>query len=169
MNIRRYEARPDGLVLETSNGRMKLTPYASGTIRVQYTLEPTFGAGRSFMIVREADGAVPYTVEEDERRLYFSTSSLAIQIDKRTGAFVYRDAAGTLLAQEPARGGKSLVPVDVVRAVFDEDARLETGQGGGRSADPRVAGANRGRPTGLSHEARVRLGGRRSVVRIGLA
>lgn len=129
MNIRRYEARPDGLVLETSNGRMKLTPYASGTIRIQYTLEPTFGAGRSFMIVREPDGAVPYTVEEDERRLYFSTSSITVEIDKRTGAFVYRDAAGNLLAQEPPRGGKTLVPVDVVRAVFDEDARLETGQG----------------------------------------
>src|SRR5690606_14284407 len=49
-----------------------------------------------------------------------STSALTINIDRQTAAFTYRTSDGALLTKEPARGGKTLTPVDVVVSVFDE-------------------------------------------------
>ena len=46
-------------------------------------------------------------------------------VDVQTLAFTYRDSAGRLLTREPARGGKSLEPVDVAISVIDEAAITE--------------------------------------------
>ncbi|MDI4648091.1 TIM-barrel domain-containing protein [Cohnella hashimotonis] len=129
MKILRYEAQPGGLVLETSEGRMKLTPYSSRTIRIQYTMETAFGGQESIMIIRGPDPDLSYTTKEESYHLIFSTADITIRIDKQTGAFAYYDTNGSLLVQEPSRGGKTLVPIEVVKAVFDDDVKLETGQG----------------------------------------
>ena len=44
-------------------------------------------------------------------------------IDRKTAAFTYRDAA-VRLTKEPARGGKTLVPVDVVVSVLTKRRRF---------------------------------------------
>ena len=43
-----------------------------------------------------------------------ATAQFTIDIDRQTAAFTYRDKQGRLLTREPARGGKTLEPVDVV-------------------------------------------------------
>lgn len=129
MAILNYQTTPNGLVLETSEGRMKLTPYSSRVIRIQYTREGTFSARESLMIVRRPAADAPYSVREESHKVVFSTSDITVRIDKKTGAFAYCDAKGNLLVQEPSRGGKSLVPIDVHKPMFDDDAKLETGQG----------------------------------------
>ena len=51
---------------------------------------------------------------------------MTIDIDRQTAAFTYRDRDGALLTKEPARGGKTLIPIDVVLSVFDESAARKT-------------------------------------------
>ncbi len=120
---------PDGLLLETSNGKMKLTPYTDGIVRIQYTLEPDFGSAESLMIIRGPEAGVEFAVDDREGDVSLRTSRLTVRIDKRTSAFAYYDAQGQLLAKEPSRGGKSLDPIEVMKAVFDANTGLETGQG----------------------------------------
>lgn len=129
MRLIRYDATAEGLVLNTSGGTMRLTPLADGIVRIRYTTKPAFSRQESLMIVRTAEPPVPYSVEETPDAVIFRAAAIEVRIDKRTCAFAYYDSAGLLLTREPSRGGKTLEPVDVVVSVFDEDARIEAGQG----------------------------------------
>lgn len=119
----------DGLELKTTKGRMKLTPYTDRAIRIQYTQEESFSTKESLMIVGKPGPENKFAVEEFEDHIAFRTATLTIKVDRSTCAFAYYDASGELLVREPARGGKTLVPVDVVKSVFDETIRIETEQG----------------------------------------
>ena len=127
MAILTYTSRPDGLYIQTSTSWLLLTPYAPQTIRVRCSAKPEFSTRPSFMVVAQPDPAAAYTVTDAGDALHFATAAVTIVIDKRTAAFTYLDAQGNLLAKEPAGGGKTLMPVDVVVSVFDEGANLETG------------------------------------------
>jgi alpha-D-xyloside xylohydrolase len=63
---------------------------------------------------------VPFSVEETADTLRLSTEAVSIEVDCETAAFTYRAADGSLLTREPARGGKTLDPIDVHVSVFDE-------------------------------------------------
>lgn len=122
-----YCIQPDGLYLQSAQGGMALTPFTSSTIRIRYTQKPEFGVDESLMVVSKPEAGVHYAVEETPDSLIFSTAKITIAIDKQTAAFTYFDNRGALLAKEPARGGKTLVPVDVVVSVFDESIVAEAG------------------------------------------
>ena len=97
-----------------------LTAYSSRAIRIRYTERPEFSRQPSLMIVAQPDGLVHFNIGETEASLFFATADLTIEIDRQTLAFTYRDTAGCLLTREPARGGKTLEPLDVAISVFDE-------------------------------------------------
>ena len=59
----------------------------------------------------------------------FSTKKVKLLINKETAAFTYLDGAGNLLVKEPKRGGKTLVPIDVMKTVHDEKAELKVERG----------------------------------------
>ena len=118
--------QPDELILEHAQGRMALTPVTPRLIRVRYTTKPAFSSRQSLMVVPQRAPNAPFTVSETAERITFSTSALTIDIDRQTAAFTYRDRDGALLTKEPARGGKTLIPIDVVLSVFDESAARKT-------------------------------------------
>ncbi len=122
----RHTLQPDELILELGEGRMALTPVTPRVVRVRYTTRPAFSSRQSLMVVPQRAEHVPFTVRETPEYITFSTSTLTIDIDRQTAAFTYRDAAGALLTKEPARGGKTLVPVDVVVSVFDETTAVRS-------------------------------------------
>jgi len=124
-----YSRLPDSVLIETAEGLIKLTPSSAGIIRVRYTLGRTFSAQASLMIVAQALAPVEFTVSETEDCLSVSTAALSIQINKQTAAFTYLDSSGALLTKEPDKGGKTLVPVDVVTSVFDQAAVVQIEQG----------------------------------------
>ena len=104
--------------------RTRRRPSASAT-----RAKPEFSTRQSLMVVAQPDAGCrlsPCTETADS--LLFATSAVTIAIDKRTAAFTYLDSQGKLLTKEPARGGKTLMPVDVVVSVFDEaTSPMETG------------------------------------------
>ncbi|MCB0237753.1 MAG: DUF4968 domain-containing protein, partial [Anaerolineae bacterium] len=88
--------------------------------RVRYTLGEEFSSAESLMVVSRPDANVNFTIAEEPDCLIVSTADLTIEIDRRSAAFTYRDNSGRLLTREPASGGKTLTPVDVVVSVFDD-------------------------------------------------
>jgi alpha-D-xyloside xylohydrolase len=97
-----------------------LNLYSSRSIRVRYTERSEFSNTPSLMIIAQPDEHVRFEVREDERSLLFSTDDLTIEIDRQMLAFTYCDRTGYLLTREPARGGKTLEPIDVTVSAFDE-------------------------------------------------
>ncbi|KRF10207.1 glycoside hydrolase [Paenibacillus sp. Soil766] len=128
MNVLSYEIQSNGLLLRTSKGRVKLTPYSATSLRVQYTQEEQFSSKPSLMIQALPDPNVQFEVMEQEEQLILSTSRLRLEIDKATTAFTYKESNGKVLAMEPRRGGKTLVPIEVLKSVFDGAASLQTTQ-----------------------------------------
>ncbi len=126
MTIRAYSTSSEGLHIESDRGYLLITPYSSRAIRVRYSLQPTFNpitgqaASNSLMVIAAPDPLTRFTVDETADGLIFSTLEVTITIQRQTLAFTYYDCEGQLLAKEPARGGKTLDPVEVWVSVFDE-------------------------------------------------
>jgi alpha-D-xyloside xylohydrolase len=128
--IIQHFSEPDGLIIKTSDGFIKLTVYGPNIIRVRYTLASEFSAKESLMIEAQPHAFADFAVQEtQDNSLLFSTAELQVRINKKTGAFTYLDASGELLTKEPDRGGKTLVPIDVIKPVFDASAPIQTLQG----------------------------------------
>ena len=122
MPILSYCTTPEGLFVDTGDGRLAITPRTSRCIRIRYSLEREFSSRPSLMVLpggHAAGGAPAFTVSEDREKLTFSTDDVAITIDRQTAVFAYYGSDGVLLTREPGRGGKTLEPIDVIVSQFD--------------------------------------------------
>jgi alpha-D-xyloside xylohydrolase len=126
MPILSYTSGPDGLNIESDRGFLWITPYSPCSIRIRYTLQPAFSPKASLIVTACPDPTAHFQVSETPEALIFSTSQVTIAIQRQTLAFTYSNSQGQLLTREPARGGKTLDPVDVLVSVFDESAPLES-------------------------------------------
>ena len=117
MKLINFTAQRNSLRLETWRGLIDLTAYSADIVRIRYTLESVFSPDKSLMVVSEAQNSVEVSVQETTEALFFSTSRLSIQINRNTLAFTYRDSHGQILTREPDRGGKTLMPVDVIKFI----------------------------------------------------
>jgi alpha-D-xyloside xylohydrolase len=113
------------VIIETRGGFLELTPYTDSIVRVRYAPTREFSIKKSLMIQNAPSVAVAIDVSETAETLIFSTPKLSIRINRQTGAFTYLDGSGQILTKEPDRGGKTLVPVDVVTSVFDESVEAQ--------------------------------------------
>jgi alpha-D-xyloside xylohydrolase len=129
MKLINFTIQPNGLRLETSQGLIDLTAYSPDIVRIRYTLESDFSPIKSLLIVSEAQNPVEVSVQETDEALFFSTTKLSIQINRNTLAFTYRDSNGQILTREPDRGGKTLMPVDVIQFIPDEDNSIKSEMG----------------------------------------
>ncbi len=125
MKLLNYTAQANGLRLETSRGLIDLTVYSPDIVRIRYTLESVFSPNKSLMVVSEAQNPVEIFIQETTEALFFSTSKLSIQIDRHTLAFTYRDAYGQILTREPTGGGKTLMPMDVIKSIPREENNIQ--------------------------------------------
>jgi alpha-D-xyloside xylohydrolase len=92
---------------------------------VRYAPTQEFSTKESLMISQSPNLRARFEVSETAETLFFSTSKLSIQINRQTGAFTYLDHSGQILTKEPDRGGKTLVPIEVVKSVFDETVQAQ--------------------------------------------
>src|SRR5512133_2755270 len=127
MPILTYKTQPDGLLIQSDQGWLGLTIYSSRAVRVRYTEQSAFSNKPSLMVVAQPDERGRFNIRETAASLLFSTDDLTIEIDRQTLAFTYCDSKGDLLTREPARGGKTLEPIDVTVSVFDEAIIREDG------------------------------------------
>ena len=121
MRILSHQVGADGLTVHTDAGLLALTPRTNRTVRVRFTLEDSFSQQPSLTVIPVSADApnVPFSVVEDRDRIVISTDAMSIEVARETVALTYRTIDGTLLTREPARGGKTLTPVQVLRSEFD--------------------------------------------------
>jgi alpha-D-xyloside xylohydrolase len=141
MPLLSYTSTSDGLYIQSDRGWLALIPFTPRAVRVRYTLRDTFSTQPSLMVTCPPQDGHSFKVDETPTHLVFSTAEISIAIDRQTLAFTYRDRHGCLLTREPARGGKTLEPVDVLVSVFDQSAQTESRDNpDGVRIDARVAG-----------------------------
>lgn len=117
---------PDNVaLLQIPGGFLELTPYSDSIIRIRYAATEVFSTKKSLMIQGHPGARVEFDVRETVETLTFSTTRLSIQINRQTGAFTYLDSSGQILTKEPERGGKTLVPIEVVKSIFDETVQAQ--------------------------------------------
>jgi len=132
MTIHSYSTESDGLYIESDRGCLSLVPYSPRAIRVRYSLHPILppsaskSGSSSLIVTARPDPLVRFTVNKTAEGVIFSTSEVTITIQCQTLAFTYCDIQGHVLTKEPARGGKTLHPVDVLVSVFDESTTVES-------------------------------------------
>ena len=122
MKVLDHRVEPDGVVLTTSTGPLKVQAIGERVLRVVLTGREVFSPAPSLVLVEDLERTAP-AVEETSNELVLSTARLVLRVDRASGAFTWTDADGGLLVREPRDGAetKVLEPVDVVRTVFDED------------------------------------------------
>lgn len=125
MQLIQYTIRSNAVIIETTNGFLELTAYTDDVVRVHYAPTREFGTKESLMIHCSPSAAIEADINETAEALIFATRKLSIRINKQTGAFTYLDSSGQILTKEPNRGGKTLVPIDVLKSVFEESAEAQ--------------------------------------------
>jgi alpha-D-xyloside xylohydrolase len=121
----KYTWHGNTVMIETPTGFLELTPCSENIIHVRFALTEAFSTKPSLMVQNAPNASVYFNISETPESLTFTTLKLSIRINKRTGAFTYLDSSGQILTKEPDRGGKTLVPVDVVKSVFDETVKAQ--------------------------------------------
>jgi alpha-D-xyloside xylohydrolase len=128
MQLIRHTVHADKVTLETSSGFLQLIPYTDRIIRIRYAATSDFSTTESLMILPDVQQSVVFHVSESPESLSFSIPQLTIQINRATTAFTYLNAAGEVLTKEPDRGGKSLIPTNVMKTLFDESVTAKSRQ-----------------------------------------
>lgn len=125
--IQRIERTPQGLTIQTDNALMRIDVYSDTVFRVVCTGGDGFRAEKSLIVTMPGPGTAGFQVDELPDFVRIRTAELMCDVSRETGAFIWRDAEGAVLTREPARGGKTLNRVDVVKTDFDgsADVRLE--------------------------------------------
>jgi alpha-D-xyloside xylohydrolase len=121
----RHTNHDNVVLLQIRGGFLELTAYSDSIIRVRFAPTQEFSTKASLMIHPSPNLRVGFEVSETAETLLFSTSKLSIRINKQTSAFTYLDSSGQILTKEPDRGGKTLIPVDVVKSVFDDTVEAQ--------------------------------------------
>ena len=125
MHSIQYAIYGNSAIIETTEGFLELTPFSDNIIHVRYAPTREFSTKESLMMRCSPDTSVELAVSETTKAITLSIPQLSIRINRQTGAFTYLDSSGELLTKEPDRGGKTLIPVDVLKSVFDETAETQ--------------------------------------------
>ncbi len=142
MIVESWCTEADGVVLQTSSGRLKVQAIGPRVMRVVFTSHPSFGSDESLMVVGGLDRSAPI-VEETPESIVLSTSRLRLLIERKSAAFTWTDASGQLLFREPHDRAetKVLAPIDVIHSVFDAETATTTVRGA--DGDKSVVGQTR--------------------------
>ena len=123
-----YTLHSNTAIIQIPIGFLELIPYSDSIIRVRYAPTQVFSTKKSLMVESAPSPSAAIQVNETAEAIVFSTTKLSIQVNKQTGAFTYLDHSGQILTKEPDRGGKTLIPTDVIKSVFDDSVKAQIRQ-----------------------------------------
>ncbi len=129
MELKSYHRNEEGLVLETSEGRLRIQAWAEDRLRITYTRAERFSEKPSLCVLPRSSPRVEGSLVEAGGGLDFILSGLRLHIDAASCAFSYHSPAGRLLAREPSRGGKFLNPFTLDKFLPDGEGRIVAQQG----------------------------------------
>lgn len=103
----------DGLAIAMAGGTLRLWPVARKAVRVTFILEDSFSARESLVVVKPPDRDVEWTVEETEDAVRLVMDEITVEVDRVSGALVFKDSSGEVLLAEPTRDSREVKPVQV--------------------------------------------------------
>lgn len=112
------------LILETSNGKIKLEPCSNSIIHVVYTQEEEFSKVQSLGVAKKDFDCI-WSFDETNSHVNLKTPLITVSVSKDTCAISYFDVQGNLLLKEPTRGGKSLDKFDIYKTIIDENTEIK--------------------------------------------
>ena len=122
------ESNREALVLTSETARLRIGFVTESVARVTMTGKRPFQQRTSLSVVANS-WYRNYGAEEDDVEIRVATASVAVTVNRKTGAIRYFDGAGRLLVREPDRGGKWLTPVEVYRNRFSNNQAATTADG----------------------------------------
>jgi alpha-D-xyloside xylohydrolase len=126
MKINDFSRSNGVLRLNLDNGKIEIKPVTDNILRIRHTAQDSFSTRESLMCVPLPEFPVHFDLHETQHQLILKTKKIELRISKQNSAFIYCDADGNIIAKEPEKGGKTLIPVDLVKTVFDENTTVET-------------------------------------------
>jgi alpha-D-xyloside xylohydrolase len=124
LTVSSVDKNNNSLILDTEKGKIKLTPYADGIIRIVYTLSEKFSRIQSPGTIAKSESC-PWSFAETETSITIKTERIRLVISKENCSFSYYDNSGKLLTKEPERGGKTVISYKAYKAVRDENSLVE--------------------------------------------
>src|ERR1035438_1312972 len=115
MNMYQLESNRESLVLTSETSRLRIGFITESVVRVTMTGKQPFQDRVSLSVVANS-WYRNYRMDEDATEFRLATASVAVSVNKKTGAIAYFDGEGRLLMREPERGGKWLTPIEVYRS-----------------------------------------------------
>jgi alpha-D-xyloside xylohydrolase len=113
-----WKRAEESLLITTSGGLLKLTPFLNKTLQIQYgSLSGV--QNKSFAVTRKPDPIV-FNIKEDSQNLILSTTEYSVSISKQSSQICFFDRTGKLILQESPEGGRQSLAHDsvVVADVF---------------------------------------------------
>ncbi len=122
--IEQFKLCAQGVEFRVKDMLVRVDVYSGSIFRVVCTGNESFAPDRSLVVTMPRPESAAFEVEELSGCVRVRTASLMCDISRKTGAFTWRDGQGNLLTKEPAKGGKTLNRVDVVKTDFNADAEV---------------------------------------------
>ena len=104
--------KADGVLLTMRPGLLRIQVRTANIIHVVYGPSETLPAQKSFVVVK-AWMPAPFTLKSDAATVTIGTSKVRVIVNRSTGSVHFRDAAGRVILDEAADGGKSMTPAEV--------------------------------------------------------
>jgi alpha-D-xyloside xylohydrolase len=108
MKINRFTRTDHGLDLQADAGVLRIEAMNEHIIHVVYANRPAPPPAKSPIVIQPSPAPVRWDTMEGLETITFQAPELAVEINRQTGAFTWKDKNGALLVREPERGGKSL-------------------------------------------------------------
>ena len=128
MTMYQFESNRESLILACETSRLRVGFVSESIVRVTMTGKQPFQDRASLSVV-ENSWYRNYRMEEDATECRVATTSVAVRVNKKTGAISYFDGEGRLLMCEPERGGKWLTPIEVYRSRFSNSTASASADG----------------------------------------
>ena len=130
--IQSWKQQNNTIWIETTGGTIRLQPYASGSLHVQYGDRHKIDSSTSFAIT-EAPQATSFDIKEDGNKLIITTERFKAEIDKPDGYLSFYDRSGNLLTKEFPGEARYSLTGDSVKAfckfqLTDKEALYGLGQ-----------------------------------------
>ena len=106
--VRSAEKDASGVTLRLEHGLLRLDVRGERVVRVQLSPTGEMPKRQDYVVVGQPV-ATQFEWKEEADRYTLRTARMGVNVDRKSGAIAFVDAAGKTLLDEPADGGKSLI------------------------------------------------------------
>ncbi len=105
--VRSFQKDASGVTIKLKSGALRLEVCDDRTIHVIYGLKDKPPEKKEFVVIRQWMPA-RFQWREEPSQFILRTARMGVTVNRTTGALTFVDAAGKILVQDPADGGRTI-------------------------------------------------------------